>query len=779
MRKANTCIEAARDRWPEILCALTRIDGVLLDGKPHGCPVCKEGTDRFTFDNRDGRGTWICRQCPARPGRGAGAGDGMELLRALTGWDFKRAAQEIEQHLGLHPQQAGNGHRPLALQSASIGLSPPPAALPATPQGPIRLLRREGPASDVIAINPEGEIVQLKEGEHILEAVYRYSPTQEVQRLMPVAGGKKRFVVRHKAEGLWNSRQGPDQWPLWRQRQALAAAKDNPGGWVLETEGEKGAEIAREGGLVAISQPGHARKVEQILVRYKALVAAGIIGILYLADQDIQGLRRAQDALEAAAAAGLQLVVLPASEVWPNLPEGGSIDDGLGTPTDRVAALEKVVASIETSEWAGIWAEWLQTMGLPAPSQLAVAAAGVSPDVLDGSTAVQEAQPPAIPSPPRISPVSPARLHPHEILRFLPDRLGGQPRLNIRTRDVHLPDRIITGDEAARLYLQLSNEVEKWSKEATADAVQHLATAASFDPVQEELERITATAEPLPLEEWNRLDLLLLNIEDPVAAAFLPRFLIAAVARVMAPGCQVDQTPVLIGPQGIGKTQTGRVLFGAPFFGDGLTHRFDVDDITRLQRVWALELSEVDGITRRSDQEALKAFLTRRVDIDRRKYSRSSEAIPRRSVFWGTSNGAPLRDLSGSRRFVCIPLPNQPLPLEAVAALRPAIWARALERYRSGAPWHSTREEAAAITERNADHQQLDPWAEQLADYLETKRAAAPFKAPDLLAFLGVPTDRQTPAIANRLRQVMQAIDWEQRRPQVNGRRVQGFYPRP
>jgi predicted P-loop ATPase len=389
---------------------------------------------------------------------------------------------------------------------------------------------------------------------------------------------------------------------------------------------------------------------------------------------------------------------------------------------------------------------------------------------------------PAAQEPPEITPtsrISPARLHTHEILRFLPARLSGRPRLNIRTRDVHLPDRIITGDEAARLYLQLSNGAEKWPKEATADAVQHLAAAASFDPVREELEQITATADPLPLEEWHRLDLLLLNIEDQVAAAFLPRFLVAAVARVMDPGCQVDQTPVLIGPQGIGKTQTGRVLFGAPFFGDGLTHRFDVDDVTRLQRVWALELGEIDGITRRSDQEALKAFLTRQVDIDRRKYGRSPEAIPRRSVFWGTSNGAPLRDLSGSRRFVCIALPNRPLPLEAIASLRPAIWARALEQYRAGMPWHSTREEAGAIREQNADHQQLDPWAELLVEFLESRKAAAPFKAADLLTFLEVPKERQTPAIATRLRQVMEAIGWEQRRPQINGRRVQGFYPRP
>ena len=373
----------------------------------------------------------------------------------------------------------------------------------------------------------------------------------------------------------------------------------------------------------------------------------------------------------------------------------------------------------------------------------------------------------------------PVHLQHHEIISRLPEVLGGQPRLNVRTRDVHVGSRVMSGDDVKRLYMELSSAAETWPKVATCDAVQLLAARSQYDPVVEELERITAAAIPLPMAEWNRLDLLLLNIDDPIAAAFLPRFLISAVARLYEPGCQVDQTPVLIGPQGIGKTQTGRVLFGAPFFGDGLTHRFDVDDITRLQRVWALELSEVDGITRRSDQEALKAFLTRQTDIDRRKYGENHEGMPRRSVFWGTSNGAPLRDLTGSRRFVCIPVPKRPLPLEAIASIRPALWARAVERYREGVQWFSPPDEAAAIQERNAEHQETDPWVEDLAPFLEQRKATAPLQTSELLKFLEVSGDRRTPALGTRLRQVMEASGWERRRPQINGRRVEGYYPRP
>lgn len=57
-----------------------------LDGKGRPCPICKEGRDRFTFDDKEGHGTWICRKC--------GAGNGLKLVQRLTGVDDYRAAMD-------------------------------------------------------------------------------------------------------------------------------------------------------------------------------------------------------------------------------------------------------------------------------------------------------------------------------------------------------------------------------------------------------------------------------------------------------------------------------------------------------------------------------------------------------------------------------------------------------------------------------------------------------------------------------------------------------------
>lgn len=87
----------AKGRWPGVLAALG-FDEKLLTGKKGPCPISGcGGKDRFRFDDKEGRGTWICSQC--------GAGDGFNLLMKVNGWDFKTAAQRVKDMLPLAPVQ--------------------------------------------------------------------------------------------------------------------------------------------------------------------------------------------------------------------------------------------------------------------------------------------------------------------------------------------------------------------------------------------------------------------------------------------------------------------------------------------------------------------------------------------------------------------------------------------------------------------------------------------------------------------------------------------------
>ena len=93
--KPRTADEAV-GRWPGILQSLG-VDPSFLRKKHGPCPIC-EGKDRYRFDDKEGRGTWICSHC--------GSGDGFRLLQHLKGWSFRDAAKEVDRVVGTVPAAA-------------------------------------------------------------------------------------------------------------------------------------------------------------------------------------------------------------------------------------------------------------------------------------------------------------------------------------------------------------------------------------------------------------------------------------------------------------------------------------------------------------------------------------------------------------------------------------------------------------------------------------------------------------------------------------------------
>lgn len=73
-------------QWPTVLASLGVGETFLRLRKAGPCPACG-GRDRYTFDNRRGRGDFLCRHC--------GPGDGFVLLMRVYGWSFAEARRRV------------------------------------------------------------------------------------------------------------------------------------------------------------------------------------------------------------------------------------------------------------------------------------------------------------------------------------------------------------------------------------------------------------------------------------------------------------------------------------------------------------------------------------------------------------------------------------------------------------------------------------------------------------------------------------------------------------
>ena len=248
-------------------------------------------------------------------------------------------------------------------------------------------------------------------------------------------------------------------------------------------------------------------------------------------------------------------------------------------------------------------------------------------------------------------------------------------------------------DIAARFTTGEKNAPLCFGRETWARTLNALLADREVDPFVEWLESLPAWDRTPRLDGW----LPAVFAADPECplAQWAGRFVfLGPVARAYKPGTKLDEMPVLIGPQGCGKSTALRLALPPDrpeWFADGLHLAADPRSRAEaLQGRVIVEAAEMAGSTR-AELEGLKAFLSRTDDgVVRLAYRRNPETMLRRCCIVGTTNDPHClpNDPTGNRRFVPVQVAARPGAVEALRRYldehRGQLWAEAVVLHRSG-----------------------------------------------------------------------------------------------
>jgi len=316
------------------------------------------------------------------------------------------------------------------------------------------------------------------------------------------------------------------------------------------------------------------------------------------------------------------------------------------------------------------------------------------------------------------------------------------------------------------------------SKNHVQEALIVVAQKARFHPVRDYLSGLVWDGRSR-LNDW-----LKKAMNSPVDEEYLAlagkKFLIGAVARVMHPGCKMDNVLILEGEQGKGKSTIVSILFG-DWYSDAPLPLGDKDAYQNIQGVWGAELAELDSFNK-AESTTAKMFFSQVRDRYRPSYGHTAQDFPRQCVFIGTTNQEEyLKDYTGNRRYW--PVTCLALNTKWIKQHHDQLWAEALHFYQAGEKWWPDDDEVKLFIEEQDKRLQIDPWQYPIEFYLRSVDQS--WVTADMVLVGAIKKDNgtHTRADQNRLAPMMKLIGWHKRRKTVvdidGSRRQRHVYVRP
>jgi hypothetical protein len=316
----------------------------------------------------------------------------------------------------------------------------------------------------------------------------------------------------------------------------------------------------------------------------------------------------------------------------------------------------------------------------------------------------------------------------------------------------------------AQEWLQLAG-LPSVGKDVTCQAIDLVACENRYHSVRRYLENLVWDRTER-VDDWLADCLGVAKSEYAMAVGRM--FLIAMVARIFEPGCQADYMLIFEGPQRTQKSSACRLLGGEWFSDDLPANVASRDAALHLRGKWLVEIAELHSFSR-SEVAALKAFLTRRIDIFRPPYGRKDVYQPRQCMFVGTVNERVyLADPTGGWRFW--PVATGEIDIDLLASWRDQLFAEALVRYRRGEKWWPDAEfEARHMAPEQDQRFEGDAWEEPIGEFLAGKLEVTVFDlARNALHFN---TDKIGTADQRRIIKILQNLNWRRAKRTKNARK--------
>jgi putative DNA primase/helicase len=303
------------------------------------------------------------------------------------------------------------------------------------------------------------------------------------------------------------------------------------------------------------------------------------------------------------------------------------------------------------------------------------------------------------------------------------------------------------------------------SREVMREHIAALANLDRYHPMEEWLNG---------LDEWNEGDhdhigdlVASITTETPLADVLIRKWLIQCIESVCgwrdADDRSIPHVLVLAGGQGVGKTHWLRNLGGQWILNEAELHLNTAGSkdhqITALKYP-IVELSELDGIFRKSDMSHMKSFISRSTDSLRAPYERKALVRPRMTSFAGSVNDTNyLTDDTGSRRFWTIMVDAIDWDADVDMA---GVWSQAFTLWLSEVPFHLSEEEEKVRAENaEENHTAQSQIADTINGYLDVHtghpaHTPAPMNVTEVMEMLFGAHSRHSPRDLSEARKVLE-----------------------